>query len=394
MPLGPTDRVRAVDRSSIRLMFDLAESVGGDLVRLEVGEPDFETPDHITEAACDAARAGKTGYTANAGIPELRAAVADHMADDYGVRVDADEVLVTTGAMEALHLAALCTVSPGDEVVFPTPAFPNYWVQARLADGVPTPVAMPAETGFALDADRLVDAIGPDTALVILPSPVNPTGRVFDPDAVRAVVDAAATHDAYVVADEVYLGLCYDRDPRGVAALTGHPEHVLTVNSCSKRYAMTGWRVGWLAGTPDIVDQATKIRESTTSCAPSVSQHAAVAALTGPQAPADEMYDAFRERRDYVVDRVADVDGATCPRPEGAFYALLDLELPGSSLAVAKRLCRAYGVVLAPGEGFGDAASGHLRLSFAAGLDTLETGFDRIEAALDDARSGDGFMPP
>ncbi|MFB6102012.1 MAG: pyridoxal phosphate-dependent aminotransferase [Haloplanus sp.] len=385
MTLGPTDRVRAVDRSSIRYMFDLAEEVGGDLVRLEVGEPDFDTPAHVTDAACEAARTGHTGYTSNAGIPPLRDAIADHMVTDYGVRADPDEVLVTTGGMEALHLAALCTVSPGDEVVFPTPAFPNYWVQARMADGVPTPVAMPAESGFALDPDRLVDAIGPDTALVILCSPNNPTGRTFAPEAVRAVVDAAAAHDAYVVADEVYLGLAYDRDPEGVAAVTGHPDHVLTVNSCSKRYAMTGWRVGWLAGTTDIVDQATKIRESTTSCAPSVSQHAALAALTGPQDAAAEMYDAFRERRDYVVDRVADIDGVTCPRPEGAFYAFLDVDLPGSSLEMAERLLREYGVVLAPGDGFGEAGAGSLRLSFANGLARLEEGFDRIERAVAEA---------
>jgi len=386
MTRGPTDRVRAVERSSIRYMFDLAEEVGGDLVRLEVGEPDFDTPAAVTEAACEAARAGHTGYTSNAGVPALRDAIADRMATDYGVRADPDEVLVTTGAMEALHLAALCTVSPGDRVVFPTPAFPNYWVQARMADGVPTPVPMPADEGFALDADRLAETIGPDTALVILPSPNNPTGRTFDPDAVRVVVDAAAANDAYVVADEVYLGLSYDRDPEGVAALTGHPEHVLTVNSCSKRYAMTGWRVGWLAGTTDVVDQATKVRESTTSCAPSVSQHAALAALTGPQDAAATMYDAFRERRDYVVDRVAAVDGLSCPRPEGAFYAFLDPDLPGSSVEMAERLLREYGVVLAPGDGFGEAGAGRLRLSFANGLDRLEAGFDRIERAIDDAR--------
>ncbi|MFB6108310.1 MAG: pyridoxal phosphate-dependent aminotransferase [Haloplanus sp.] len=365
-------------------MFDLAERQGGDLVRLEVGEPDFETPEHVVEAACRAAREGHTGYTANAGIPDLRAAVSDHMAD-YGVRVAPEEVVVTSGGMEALHLATLCTVAPGDEVVFPTPAFPNYWVQARLADGVPRPVPMPAESGFALDAGRVVEAVGPETALVVLCSPNNPTGRTFDAESVRAVVEAAADHDAYVVADEVYLGLAYDADPAGVAARTGHPDHVLTVNSCSKRYAMTGWRVGWLAGTTTVVDEAIKVRESVTSCASSVSQRAAVAALTGPQDAADEMYDAFRARRDYVVDRVAGIDGASCPRPEGAFYALLDLDLPGSSLAQAKRLLSEYGVVLAPGDGFGAAGAGRLRLSFANGLDRLAEGFDRIERALADA---------
>ncbi|MFD1635117.1 pyridoxal phosphate-dependent aminotransferase [Haloplanus ruber] len=386
MTLGPTERVRGVERSSIRYMFDIAEEMDEDLVRLEVGIPDFDTPEHAVDAACRAARDGHTSYTTNAGNPELRTAIADHMAGDYGVQVDPEEVIVTAGGMEALHLAALCTVSPGDEVVFPTPGFPNYWVQIRMADGVPAPVPMPTESGFALDADRLVDAIGPETGLVILCSPNNPTGRTYDADAVRAVVDAAAEHDAYVVADEVYLGLSYERDPQGVAAMTGHPENVLTVNSCSKRYAMTGWRVGWLAGTTEIVDQATKIHESTTSCASSVSQHAALAALTGPQDDAEEMYDAFRERRDYVVERVADIEGLTGPRPEGAFYAFLDPDLPGTSLEMAEHLLREHGVVLAPGDGFGAAGDGWLRLSFANSLDRLETGLDRIERALADAR--------
>jgi aspartate aminotransferase len=385
MTPGPTDRVRNVDRSSIRYMFDIAEEMDDDLVRLEVGVPDFETPEAVTEAACEAARAGHTSYTTNAGLPALRDAIVTHMTDDYGVRVDADEIMVSVGGMEALHLAAVSTVSPGEEVVFPTPGFPNYWVQARLADGVPRPVPMPAEDGFALDADRLVDAIGPDTALVILCSPNNPTGRTFDPAAVRTVVDAAAENDAYVVADEVYLGLTYDRDPTSVAAMTGNPENVLTVNSCSKRYAMTGWRVGWLAGTTEIIDQATKVSESTTSCAPSVSQHAAIAALTDGDDAAAEMYDAFRERRDYVVDRVADIDGLTGPRPEGAFYAFLEPDLPGSSLEMAEHLLREYGVVLAPGDGFGEVGEGWLRLSFANSLDRLEDGFDRIERAIADA---------
>jgi aspartate aminotransferase len=386
MTLGPTDRVSSVERSRIRYMFDIAEEMDGDLVRLEVGVPDFDTPPNVVDAGCAAAQAGHTSYTTNAGLPALRDAISTQMRDDYGVRVAPDEIVVTAGGMEALHLAAVSTVSPGEEVVFPTPGFPNYWVQTRLADGVARPVPMAAEDGFALDADRLVDAIGPDTALVILCSPNNPTGRTFDPEAVRAVVDAAADNDAYVVADEVYLGLTYDREPKGIAAMTGNPENVLTVNSCSKRYAMTGWRVGWLAGTTDIVDQATKVSESTTSCAPSMSQHAAIAALTEGDDAAAEMYDAFRERRDYVIERVADIDGLTGPRPEGAFYTFLEPDLPGTSLEMAEHLLREYGVVLAPGDGFGEVGSGWVRLSFANSLDRLEEGFDRIERAIEDAR--------
>jgi len=381
----PTERVRSCERSKIRVMFDLAEAADRDLVRLEVGEPDFDTPEHVVEAAVDAARNGQTHYTSNAGLPELREAIADTLGRDYELAYDPGQISVTNGGMEALHLGVLSTVEAGEELLIPSPAWPNYWTQARLADGVPVEIPMPEDEGYALDPERVIDRMSEDTGAVILCSPSNPTGQVYDPEPMREVVEAAAEHDAYVIADEVYLGLVYDRDPVGVAALTGHPDHVLTVGSCSKTYAMTGWRVGWLAGPTEVVDEATKVHESTTACAGSVAQHAAIAAFTGPQEPVQEMYDAFAERRDYVSERVAEMDGVSCPTPDGAFYAFLDVDLPGSSLDIAKRLLREQDVVLAPGDGFGTAGEGKLRLSFASSLEDLETGLDGIEAAVRDA---------
>ncbi|PSP57879.1 aminotransferase class I/II [Halobacteriales archaeon QH_7_66_36] len=378
--MRPTDRVRTSDRSSIRVLFDLAEEVGGDLVRLEVGEPDFDTPAHATEAAFAAAERGETDYTTNAGLPELREAVADTLAREYDLSHESDDVLVTTGGMEALHLAALCVLAPGDELLIPSPGWPNYWTQARLADATPVEVPMPYP--YDLDPDRLIERIGLDTGAVVLCTPSNPTGRVFDDDAVRAVVEAARDHDAYVIADEVYGALTYDRDPTGTAALVNQSDHVLTVGSCSKSHAMTGWRVGWLAAESSVVDEATKIRESTTACTSTPAQHAAIAALTGPQEPVAEMKAAFAERRDVVADRLAAMDGVAAPRPEGAFYAFLDPEGYDDSMALAKRLVREAGVVLAPGSGFGDAGAGKLRLSFANSMDRLEEGLDRLEAAL------------
>jgi len=379
----PTDRVQRAERSSIRVMYDLAEAAKRDLVRLEVGEPDFDTPEHVIEAAASAARDGETHYTPNAGTPACRRAIRDAMATDYGVEHGVDEIAVTVGGMEALHLAALAVVGPGEELLYPGPAWPNYETQALLAEGVGVEVPMPAETGFGLDAERLIGRLGPNTAAVVLTTPSNPTGRVFDPDAIRAVVEAAGDHGAYVIADEVYAGLTYDRKPRGVAALTGHPEHVLTVGSCSKTCAMTGWRLGWLAGDRSVLEEVIKIHESTTACASSVAQAAAVAALTGPQEPFEEMYDAFERRRDYVVDRLAGIDGLSAPRPEGAFYAFLDPEGVTDSLSFATYLLEEHGVVLAPGSGFGTAGEGRLRLSFAASMDRLEAGLDRIAAGIE-----------
>lgn len=377
-----TRRVDAVSRSAIRVMFDLAEERRGeDLVRLEVGEPDFDTPAHVIDAAERAARGGATHYTSNAGLIRLREALADEAARDYGVAPDpASELIVTTGAMEALHLALLTIAEPGSEVVLPAPTWPNYLTQARLAGATPVQVPLSAADGFDLDADRVIDAIGDDTAAVILNSPCNPTGRVYDPAEMERVVSAAATHGAFVITDEVYGGLTYDGERHSVAATTAHPDHVLTVNSFSKEYAMTGWRIGWLAGPADVVEGMTKIRESTTACTSSLAQEAAIAALEGPQEPVREMFDAFAERRDYVVDRIGSIEGVSAPTPEGAFYAFLDVgALPGSSLDIAKRLLDEEGVVTAPGGGFGEGGEGSLRLSFANGLDRLELGLDRIE---------------
>lgn len=378
--MQPTARVRDCDRSSIRVLFDLAESMDRDLVRLEVGEPDFDTPAHVTEAAFAAAKRGETNYTSNAGLRELRSAVAGTLTREFGLGYDAEDVLVTTGGMEALHLAALSVLEPDDDLLIPTPGWPNYWTQARLADA--NPVEVELSYPYDLEADRLIERMGADTGAVVLCSPSNPTGRVFTPDAVRAVVEAARAHDAYVIADEVYGTLTYDRDPVGTAALVEESDHVLTVGSCSKSYAMTGWRVGWLASESDVVAEATKIRESTTACTSTLAQHAALAALEGPQSPVAEMRAAFRERRDYVADRLDELDGVTAPRPEGAFYAFLDPVGYDDSMTLAKRLVREAGVVLAPGSGFGAAGAGKLRLSFANSLERLEAGLDRLERAL------------
>ena len=373
-------RARSIEQSSIRQMFDLAEAQGGDLVRLELGEPDFDTPGHVVEAACRAAQAGDTHYTANAGLPALRQSIASKLRREEDLSVDpASEVIVTNGGMEALHLALLTILDPGDEVVIPTPAWPNYFTQTRLAEGRPVEVPLSASEGFDLDADAVVEAITPATGAVVLCSPSNPTGQVYAEDAVRSVVRAAADHDAFVVADEVYRSLVYDRRPPAIAS-TGDPTNVLTVGSCSKQYAMTGWRVGWLVGPDTVVERANAIHESTTACAGSISQRAAIAALDGPQEPAEAMCRAFNDRRDVVFERLRGIQGISCPRPDGAFYAFVDVSaLEGSSFDVARRLLSEYGVVVAPGEGFGGAGKGHLRLSFATGMDRLELGLDRFE---------------
>lgn len=382
-PLSPplARRASAVERSSIREMFDLAQEFDGtDLVHLEIGEPDFDTPEHVVEAATVALEDGATHYTSNAGLPELRRAITDDLQATYD---PGSELVVTAGAMEALALAVMTLVDSGDELLVPTPAWPNYRTHAAMVNAEFTEIPL-SDDDFDLDTDRLVNAMSDETAAVVLTTPSNPTGRVYDPTKIRQVVDAAADHDAYVVVDEVYRDLTYGGDFEEAAAVTDRPDHVVTIGSCSKTYAMTGWRVGWLAGPEPVIETALKFHESTVACAPTVSQHAALAALKGDDAPVERMHEAFRERRDYVVDRVADLPGVTCPQPEGAFYAFLDFSSLGiDSDTLAKRLLREQEVVTAPGSGFGSNVDHHLRISFANDRDRLAEGFDRIEQFLE-----------
>lgn len=380
-------RTRSVERSAIRRMFDLAQRHDGDdLVHLEIGEPDFDTPEHVIEAASSALADGATHYTSNAGIEDLRHAIADDITQTYEYDPDS-EIIVTAGAMEALALSYLVVVDPGNEILVPTPSWPNYRTQAAMTDGEFVEVPLSSTQGFSLDENRIIDRITDDTAIVMLTSPSNPTGQVFDPAAVKRIVAKAADHDAYVIADEVYKDLVYDGDAAPIVDSAQYPEHVITIGSCSKTYAMTGWRVGWVAAPEPIIDAALKFHESTVACAPAVSQHAAVAALTGDRSAVREMRSAFRNRRDYVVDRVETLPEVSCPQPEGAFYAFLDVSCVGTdSMAIAEQLLEEYGVVTAPGSGFGSHVDDHLRISFANTQDRLATGFDRIEQFLEAAR--------
>lgn len=386
-PAPVSARASAVPASKIREMFDLANEVDRDLVRLEVGEPDFDTPAHVIERAHAAALDGETHYTSTLGIAPLREAIADKMENRSGRRPDpADEVVVCNGAMEALLLGLYAVSDVGDEVVVPTPAWPNYEAQCVVTGCAYVPVPTDPDAGFALDADAMVEAIGPDTAAVIMNRPCNPTGRLFEASAVRAVLEAAADHGAYVIADEIYEGLVYDGSNAGVAAMAPDPDRVLTVNGCSKQYAMTGWRLGWLTGPASVVTTAGTLHQATTSCASSVGQFAALAALTGDQAPAEAMYAAFAERRQYVLERVAAIDAIGCAPPDGTFYAFLDVrELADDSAALARELLFDHGVVTAPGVGFGPGGEGFLRISFATGLDRLAEGFDRLERFVAEA---------
>ncbi|MFC3958798.1 pyridoxal phosphate-dependent aminotransferase [Halovivax cerinus] len=378
-------RARGAEGSEIRVMFERARAYDGDLARLEIGEPDFDTPGYVVDAAAEGARGGATHYTSTYGTTPLREGIADRIERENGVPVDADGVLVTAGGIEAITVGLLSVAGPGDEVVVLTPGFANYTAQVELTGAEPVQVSLPPETGFDLDPDLVAEHVTDDTAAVVLCRPTNPTGRVYDEADVRAVARVAADHDAYVLADEVYERLTYEGTRRSVAAIADDPEWVLSVNSFSKGHAMTGWRVGWLAGPSDVIDAAQVIRQTTTLCPSSVSQEAALAALEGPQEPFEEMVAAYEDRRDTVLERVREWPEITCADPEGAFYAFLDVRaFDEPAMDLALRLLSDYGVSTTPGTAFGPGGEGHLRISYATDEAVLETGLDRLERAIRD----------
>jgi aspartate aminotransferase len=379
------DRVGNFEGSQIRVMFDLAEEhAGEDLVRLEIGEPDFDTPKHVVEAAHEAAKSGNTHYSSTRGIPELRSEIAVLSEMAHGVHVDPDtEILVTTGGIEALYLALLTTVDPGDEVIIPSPAWPNYEMQTRLINATPVTVPLPAEHGFELAPDRLIQQITEDTAAVVLTTPCNPTGRVYDPNSIREVVEAANRNNAYIVADVIYERLAFEGERRVVSSIVEDSSNVIEVNSFSKGYAMTGWRIGWLTGSEAIIDAAQQLRQCTSLCPNTISQHGAIEALRGEQEPFDEMKRIYQKRRDFVVDRIESIPHVSCSKPEGTFYVMVDMTaLEQTSMDITKRLLTEYGTVTTPGSAFGEVAEGYIRLSFANNIERVEEGLDRIETMV------------
>jgi len=359
-----------------------------DLVHLEVGDPNFQTPEHIVDAAHEAAKAGQTHYTPSAGIPELRREVAKTIADETGLAVDYEsELVITSGACEALHLALTAIVDPGEQVVIPSPTWASYEAHVHAVSGSVNWVPLSPETGFALDTDAVANAVTEDTAVVILTSPSNPTGKVYDESRVRDVVTTAQNHDAYVLADEVYDPFIFDSDSESITQCVGDANNVISVNSFSKRFAMTGWRVGWLRAHPEIAAAANRLHQATTSCAPAPSQHAALAGLRGPSKPLEKMQRAYRRRRDLVVDRVDTLPGISCIEPDGGFYVFLDVSmLSGSSEEIADRLATEHSLLTVPGTGFGPGGEHHLRLSYAASTEDVTTGLDRLEAFVRQSR--------
>ena len=357
------------------------EADGHDVIHLEIGEPDFETPPHVAEAGIEAIRAGETHYCQTAGLPVLREAAAASLAWSRGVAIDPQNVLVANGAKPFLFFTVLATAGPGDEVIYPDPGFPIYESAVRFAGATPVPLPLREERGFSFDPAELESLLGERTKLVILNAPQNPTGGVIPLADLEQAAAAIERTPAWVLTDEVYSRITYDVDAPSIASLPGMLDRTILLDGFSKTFSMTGWRLGYAAVPADLVDPLTRLIVNSTSCVPPFVQLAGVAALEGPQEAVTEMVAEFRRRRDYLVPALNTIPGISCVEPGGAFYAFPNVsQLPLDADTIAERLLVEAGVALLAGSAFGIHATDHLRVSYASSLENLEQAVERIRA--------------
>jgi aminotransferase len=374
-------RTHEVEWSGIRVMFALAEEVSG-VVNLGIGQPDFDTPVHIRDAAKQALDQGFTRYPPAKGFRDLRDAIAEKLRAKNGIEADpASEIFVAVGAMQVIFNTMLHLVSPGEEVILIDPGY-DYYSQIRLFGGVPIRVPVREENGFKLDPADLRKAVTDKTKVMILNTPGNPTGAMFDEADLKEMAEIAREREIFILSDEPYEDIIFDgRKHVSIGALDGMKDLTVSAFTLSKTYAMTGWRVGYAAAPKPIVDEMEKLMEHMVSGVSSPAQRAALAAITGPQDCVADMLAAYEKRRKIVYEGLNAIEGITCLEPESTFYAFPNIKQLGmSSWDLAKYLVKEHKVALVPGSIFGDNGEDYLRLSFAASAEHLEEGLQRIEA--------------
>ncbi|MEM1428105.1 MAG: pyridoxal phosphate-dependent aminotransferase [Pseudomonadota bacterium] len=375
-------RITEEDGAFRTKMLGIAAGLDG-VIAMGRGDPDFHTPKHIVEAAKAALDANAHHYTGPTGIPELREAIAGDLRATYGLDYTAGEIVVTAGVQESIMLTMLGLCAPGDEVLITSPRFTTYDTAVQMCDGVPIPVPTFEKDDFALDVAEIEKRITDKTRMFILVSPNNPTGAVTPPDAIRAIADLAVRHDILIVADEIYAKLIYPPHAHlSIATLPGMKERTITLNGFSKTYAMTGWRVGYLAAPADFVEKVTEPRHTLSINTCTVSQHAALAALTGPQDEIDGHFAAYAERRAYLMEALTEAD-LSYGAPGGAFYIYTNISSTGmTAKPFCEALLREARVLVLPGDMFGDPESNYIRIGYLQPLDTIKEAMERIAAFM------------
>ncbi len=374
-----SEKIVAIPPSGIRKFFDIVSEMK-DAVSLGVGEPDFDTPWHIREEGIYSLEKGRTFYTANAGVKELRQEISAYVERRMGVSYDpVKEVMVTVGGSEAIDAAMRAMLDPGDEVLIPQPSFVSYMPCTILADGKPVVICLEEKDQFKLTPEKLLEKITPNTKLLVLPFPNNPTGAVMDRQELEQIARIVEEKDLFILSDEIYAELTYGHEHVSIASLPGMRERTVMINGFSKAYAMTGWRLGYACAPARILAQMLKVHQFAIMCAPTTSQYAAIAALRNGDKDVAVMRESYDQRRRYLLHAFKEM-GLSCFEPFGAFYAFPSIRRFGmTSDEFATRLLQEEKVAVVPGTAFGDCGEGYLRISYAYSLDSLKEALGRME---------------
>jgi aminotransferase len=365
--------------SGIRRFFDLAAGMEG-VISLGVGEPDFVTPWGIREAAINALEQGYTSYTANAGLPELREEIALYMKKQFHVDYSAkSEIIVTSGASEAIDIAMRTILDPGDEVIVVEPCFVSYVPMVKLAGGVAIQVQAEKENDFKIKPSQIEKVITKKTKAIMICSPNNPTGTMLNKRELEELAQLAEKYDLLIIADEIYAELVYDEEYTSMAAINGMRERTILISGFSKGFAMTGWRLGFVCAANEITSAMLKVHQYAMMCASTMAQYAAIEALKNARSEVDEMVKSYRRRRNYIVQSLNEI-GLTCHNPGGAFYAFPSIESTGlSSQEFAEQLLLKEGVAVVPGDVFGESGEGHIRCSYASSIEQLQAAVKKMK---------------
>ena len=384
-PLNKT--IVNIQPSGIRKFFDIVSEMEG-AISLGVGEPDFDTPWHIRDEGIYSLEKGRTHYTSNAGLKELKIEIDRYLTRHYGISYDYNhEIMVTVGGSEAIDAAMRAMLDPGDEVLIPQPSYVSYVPCAILACAKPVIIELKAENEFRLTAEELRAAITPKTKLLVLPFPNNPTGAIMEKSDLEKIAEVIKEHDLFVLSDEIYSELTYLEKHVSIASLPGMWERTIVINGFSKSHAMTGWRLGYACGPRVIIEQMLKIHQYAIMCAPSTSQYAGVEALRNGDEDVAAMREEYNGRRRYLLHRMKEM-GLSCFEPFGAFYMFPCIKEFGmTSDDFANELLRAQKLAVVPGTAFGDCGEGFVRISYAYSLESLKTAMDRLEAFVTELRS-------
>lgn len=368
-----------IEPSGIRKFFDIVNEME-DAISLGVGEPDFDTPWHIREEGIYSLEKGRTFYTSNAGLKELKIEISRYMDRKFHLDYDYNhEIIVTVGGSEAIDIAMRAMIDPGDEVLIPQPSFVCYPPCALLAGGKPVVIELKEENEFRLTAEEVLAAVTPKTKILVLPFPNNPTGSVMEKKDLEEIAKVVIDHDLFVISDEIYSELTYGSSHVSIASLPGMQERTITINGFSKSYAMTGWRLGYACGPKEIIEQMLKIHQFAIMCAPTTSQYAAVEALKNGDGDVEKMRQEYDGRRRYLLHRLREM-GIECFEPYGAFYMFPNIKQFGmTSEEFAKHLLEKEKVAVVPGTAFGESGEGFLRISYAYSLEDLKAALGRIE---------------